>query len=132
MNWKQALTRQKLQELAGSRSYTAGLAYFQEGAVSALLVGENTMSAQVQGSQRYRVRLEFDKQGELSGDCTCPYASDGNFCKHCVAVGLAWLRADEDPTASSAPVTVSSIRAYLEARTKEQLIALLEQVARDF
>ncbi|WP_146108833.1 SWIM zinc finger family protein [Chromatium okenii] len=24
-------------------------------------------------------------------DCTCPHADDGNFCKHCVAVGLTWL-----------------------------------------
>lgn len=132
MDWKQALTEQKLQELAGGRSYTAGLAYFQEDAVSGLLVGENTLSAQVQGSHRYRVRLEFDKQGYLSGDCTCPYADEGHFCKHCVAVGLAWLQADKDPSTRSAPVTVDSLRAYLESRTKEQLVALLlEQVERD-
>lgn len=143
MNWQKILTYQRLKALAGSRSYEAGMTYFEAGAVSGLLVGEQTLTGWVQGSERYRVRLDYNletntdanaEEGEeqFSADCTCPFSREGNFCKHCVAIGVAVLKADKDSESSSQPVSIGSLRAYLEARSKEQLIALLlEQVSRD-
>jgi len=36
----------------------------------------------------YEVEIELDKKGKLQFSCDCPYADDGNFCKHMVASGL--------------------------------------------
>lgn len=66
------------------------------------------------------------------GECSCPYGEDGNFCKHCVAVGLVWLNQADAPTENSAPTSASSIRAHLEKLDKAQLVAMLmEQVKKD-
>ena len=132
MNWNQVLTQSALQELAGSRSYADGVRYAGAGAVSDILVGDHTITAQVQGSERYRVRLDFDENESLSGDCTCPFAAQGNFCKHCVALGIAYLKAESDPASTAKPVKLSTVQAHLENCSREQLIALvLEQVKRD-
>ena len=47
--------------------------------------------ATVHGTGRYRVRLTGSEDGVLDGECICPYGQEGNFCKHCVAVGLHLL-----------------------------------------
>lgn len=63
----------------------------------------------------------------LTADCSCPYGQEGNFCKHCVAVGLAVLAAGED-----LPLVVEATRArkaafdqWLESLSKDQLLAEL-------
>ena len=56
--------------------------------------------ATVHGSDAYQVRL-YDTDGELDGECDCPYGEQGNFCKHCVAVGLRLLRRSSIPGAAS-------------------------------
>jgi uncharacterized Zn finger protein len=84
----------------------------------------------VQGTQRYRVRLDL-AGGALAGSCTCPVGRDGAFCKHCVAVGLAWLeqgRAVGDPTAAP---TRSELRDRLAALGAEALADLLVEEALD-
>ncbi len=80
---------QALRELAGTRFFNRGGAYFAAGAVRSLRPSDRAVTAVVQGSRRYRVRL-WAEGGEFEYDCTCPVGRDGAFCKHCVAVGLAW------------------------------------------
>lgn len=79
-----------LNALAGSRAFQLGKEYFGDGAVRNLSVTRDTVRAQVRGTASYRVVLRTES-GELSSDCSCPRAGEGYFCKHCVAVGLAWL-----------------------------------------
>jgi len=60
--------------------------------------------------------------------------TDGAFCKHCVAVGLAWLDQGSGSGATSGKrakpsVTMDDVRAYLAARGKEALVALLMEQA---
>ena len=88
---KGVLTRDALREFAGDRSFFAGEAYFNEGAVSKLQADARTITATVRGTERYEVHLQWDDDGDLEDDCTCPYNDEGNFCKPCVAVGLAFL-----------------------------------------
>ncbi len=60
-----------------------------------------------------------------------PVGRDGAFCKHCVAVGLAWLehgRAVGDPTAAP---TRSELRDRLAALGAEALADLLVEEALD-
>ena len=84
------LSPAKLKKLAGSAVFSRGETYFNNGAVSRLKMSDDALSAKVTGSYTYTVRLWEEDYG-IEYDCTCPQGEDGNFCKHCVAVGLAWL-----------------------------------------
>lgn len=84
------ITRATLKKFAGSRSFQRGEEYFADGAVERLRATDRKITANVDGTDTYWVELRNDDD-ELDYDCTCPYATGGNFCKHCVAVGLAWL-----------------------------------------
>lgn len=79
-----------VRRLAGERSYDRGLDYYRNGHVESLEEWEDGVRAVVSGTQDYTVKLSSD-EGILDYNCDCPYGSDGTFCKHCVAVALAWL-----------------------------------------
>jgi len=85
------LTLRAIQELADTRTFARGNAYFHDGTVGLLDVDEYEVRADVQGTQRYRVRLAAGSDGELEYECDCPVGDDGIFCKHAVAVALSWL-----------------------------------------
>lgn len=85
--------------------------------------------ANVQGTETYEVRIAAAK-GRLEFDCTRPLADDGVVCKHCVAVGLAWIegRGSADEYARQ----VDDIRRHLLTLEKQALIKLLmEQMDED-
>ena len=84
------ITPKTLTNLAGAAAFAKGQTYFSSGAVSRLRIADGTVTARVDGTEAYRVDLRVLK-GKLAADCTCPRAADGYFCKHCVAVGLAWI-----------------------------------------
>jgi uncharacterized Zn finger protein len=90
-NLVDALTLRAIQELADTGALTRGSAYFHGGAVGLLDVDEYEVRANVQGTQRYRVRLAAGSDGGLEYECDCPVGDDGTFCKHAVAVALSWL-----------------------------------------
>lgn len=71
------------------------------------------MTATVDGTHAYLVRLEVTRTG-LRGRCSCPYGSEVPFCKHCVAVALAWLD-DGGRVGGTRPEPVSDerLRAFL-------------------
>ncbi|AKJ69042.1 hypothetical protein PATSB16_32530 [Pandoraea thiooxydans] len=85
------LTLAEVRSLAYTKTFARGKAYFHEGVVSHLEERGGAVHATVRGTHRYRVELAVDDDGELAYDCTCPVGDDGVFCKHAVAVALAWL-----------------------------------------
>lgn len=87
--WK-ILKPELLRTLAGKLVYERGAAYSQGGQVLSWAEAAETITAQVQGTQRYEVRLWF-RTGQLQYSCTCLFAAEGAFCKHLVAVGLQGL-----------------------------------------
>lgn len=120
--------------LGGARFFERGAAYAANRRVKKLRVGEDEVTATVRGQRPYQVRL-WVKDGEPAYSCTCPVGEDMLFCKHCVAVGLAFARRGEErselgPT-SDDPDAVD-LRSYLHTRSKETLVdLLLEQAADD-
>ena len=133
------INRNALESLAGGTAYQRGEEYFSIGAVSRLRAQDNKVSAKVEGTETYQVELR-DKDGELAGDCTCPRAGDGYFCKHCVAVGLAWLSEHGSaslPADGTGKQTAKAkrrdpwkdIRHYLETQPIAALIECLLDVA---
>ena len=91
------LERGNLRRIAGARSFERGEDYFLNGQVKALAEDEGTITAKVHGTQPYRVEFWIEKD-DLEYSCTCPMGADGEFCKHCVAVGLTWLENREPKT----------------------------------
>lgn len=135
-NLKQLLTPSALRRAAGARSFERGVGYCNGKQVRSIAEQENSITAKVAGTHVYRVRLWVEKNN-LDYSCTCPLGEDGEFCKHCVAVGLAWLQqeaANADTTCavlagkakSSKPaVTMQDARRYLAAQETTVLVDLL-------
>ena len=72
-----------------SKIYKRGERYYEEGDVSDLKCTEKQITADVYGSDIYEVTIDLE-DGQVEGmDCTCPYAEQGEYCKHMVAVLLA-------------------------------------------
>ncbi|MBE8518140.1 SWIM zinc finger family protein [Amycolatopsis sp. H6(2020)] len=82
--------KSSVRKLADSSSFERGQQYFASGRVRRVRIDGTTVSATVEGTYVYRVKLEVARSG-LRGRCSCPYGGDGVFCKHCVATALAWL-----------------------------------------
>ena len=132
---KGLITHAVLEDLAGATTFQRGKEYFSAGAVERLRASGDKITARVEGTETYQVELR-DDDGDLAYDCTCPRAADGYFCKHCVAVGLAWLAEN-----SAAPKTGAAsgkkkrsdpwrdIREYLTTQPPEALVDLLLDVA---
>lgn len=85
-----------LREYATHKSFDRGSDYCQARTVSGICQRGNCIHAEVSGSESepYYVSLEFNDQGVILADCTCPYDYD-SWCKHSVAVGLTYLNQPE-------------------------------------
>lgn len=95
-----------------------------DGRVQSVAEEDGKLRASVRGTVPYRVELWFNGD-ELLWHCTCPAAEDGSFCKHCTAVALSLLYADEPPDGLDAPATGDSSR-----RGDQSEDALLERFVR--
>src|ERR1700754_3807637 len=82
-------TEDDLHEQAGGQSFQRGRDYVD--AVADVAPTALGVRASVRGLDSYEVWLGRSADAGLVGECSCPYGADGNFCKHCVAVGLVLL-----------------------------------------
>lgn len=132
---KMVIDRNALRRAAGPRSFERGEGYFRAGRVKSLNEYEGTLTAQVTGTRPYRVKLHLRGRG-LASDCTCPFGQEGEFCKHAVAVGLAWLSRSKTGKAAAgkprqAGLTLKDVRSWLLTRDKKELADLLMAQAMD-
>ncbi|MBI1971300.1 MAG: SWIM zinc finger family protein [Candidatus Wildermuthbacteria bacterium] len=69
--------------------FLRGVEYAKQDRIHNLELHAKKLRAFVQGSERYEV--EF-RQGPkyAKGSCTCPYALNEDYCKHVVALAVAW------------------------------------------
>ncbi len=84
------VTVNELRIMAGNRTFHWGEAVFQSGAVHQLHSDGEELTGEVYGPQVYYARLINDTNF-LDGECDCPDGLEGVFCKHLVALGLAYL-----------------------------------------
>lgn len=119
MTW---FTEIDLRTAAGEGSFRRGREYVD--AVGELRPTALGVRASVRGKDDYEVWLGREND-TLVGECACPFGLEGNFCKHCVAVGLAVLAA-----ATSGPDP--DLAAYLRSLDQDELVdLLLAQAKRD-
>ena len=69
-----------------TRILSRGYEYYEDGLVEDVLIKDNIITAKVLGTEIYDVSVEVDNGMFIDGDCTCPYASEGNYCKHMAAL----------------------------------------------
>jgi SWIM zinc finger len=122
------VTVETLRRLAGPRSFERGEEYARVGAVGALDVVGASIRAGVQGTERYRVRVDATREG-IQGDCSCPVGRDGGFCKHCVAVGLAWLGRSHEIDDESFELPQNNLEQRLASLGADALAHLLVEYA---
>ena len=77
-----------------------GRAYFEEDRVSDLERTEDGCTATVEGTEEYEVEILLDGDSIEDMLCDCPYAGDGNACKHMAAVLFAMAA---EPSEKRAP-----------------------------
>lgn len=123
-----ALTPTALPQLADAKSFARGQAYFADGRVGLLSERSGRIVAIVHGSESYSVEL-WQEGAELEYDCSCPRGAEGDFCKHCVAVGLTLLAGQWQQSASRRSsrreLNLDDVRRHLEGETKAVLVKLL-------
>ena len=129
------LTETGLRLKAGPASYERGERYATTQRVKKLKAAGSELSATVTGTSQYRVRI-WVEEGDLNFSCTCPVGETEEFCKHCVAAGLVWLRgarATEGATEWSKPDQPDvDLPGFLLTHPKETLVELLmERAAED-
>ena len=129
------LTRDALRREAGAKSYRRGEAYFEDGAIRGVVEDKDILTAKVEGTRNYTVRL-WAEGNRLGYSCSCPLGVDGVFCKHCVATGLTWLARDDvpegRPTKPKPAVTMDHVRAYLARQKSSMLVdVIMEQTLGD-
>ena len=115
-----------LRRAAGPASYARGLGYLER--VDNLEIAATWVTATVFGNDAYQVRLRFGTGG-LHGDCSCPFGAEGNFCKHCVATGLAALKggalSGPAQASSAAEPEPGSLVSWLTSLSRDELLTEL-------
>lgn len=123
------ISRSSLQRLAGARSFERGERYFLADRVGEITEYKDAVKAPVQGTRRYTVKL-WPGNGSLEYSCTCPVGEGYAFCKHCVAVGFAWIeKQQEQENAENVPPTMDDVRDYLQRLDKDTLLDMLMEQA---
>lgn len=109
-----------------------GFEYFKDGLVSNLQIDGDSILADVEGSELYEVEilLRNNDIGEMF--CSCPYAEDGDYCKHMAAVLFQWENDREDHSASKEPADSQSFEKIInDLPEKVVRDLLLELVSKD-
>lgn len=84
------LHQETIRRLSGDGAFERGKAYFQGGRVVDIQRKDGTVFAKVRGTETYDVRI-WMKDESLAYACVCPQGQEQAFCKHAVAVALAFL-----------------------------------------
>ena len=132
----EVFSRPEVMGLAGPDVYGRGVGYFRDGRVEVEAGGENRLRAMVRGSVPYEVEL-WAEGGHPCWSCTCPYAEDGSFCKHAVAVALQLDPSGIEALPDDPPATVLASRAaetgllaeHVEGLDRARLVELVLEAA---
>lgn len=90
--WIEALSDAALRQTSSDAIFRRGRDYVACGAVEILEedpLPKPALSATVQGSQTYATEVWIEGDA-VHGNCDCPHAQEGWFCKHQVAAALVW------------------------------------------
>ena len=120
------LTESIIHAGASAQSYQRGYALWQDGAISNTSIQGDILTGECAGTSApyYTLRVELDEGGIRAAHCSCLYEF-GGYCKHAVALLLAYVHEPQDFTRRKAPVEL------LADLDRETLVALLTKLLRD-
>ncbi|HVP21407.1 MAG TPA: SWIM zinc finger family protein [Anaerolineaceae bacterium] len=112
-----------MRSTSSSESFARGNQLFQAGAVFDTYRQGDLLTARCEGSSApyYQVRLTIDEGGIQEASCTCPY-DWGGYCKHIIAVMLAYIH---DPETFAEQKRVEDLVSSLNKEALVRLIAAL-------
>lgn len=116
-----------LRDLAGDGAFARGKKYAQEGRAKVEEVSTHQVTGSVRGAARYDVALFLDGNA-LHGDCNCPAAAEGDFCKHQVALALT----ARGNGASAKHTPEQGLADFLRAQPPESLVDKLLTFAAEY
>jgi hypothetical protein len=111
--WNLALTDAALKEVSSTAIFSRALSYARDGSVKVIEedpMPEPSLRAFVHGSQRYTTEVWIEDDA-LEGECDCPHAEEGWFCKHQVAVALVWRKRLEGAVGLDGPAAHGTTKA---------------------
>jgi tetratricopeptide (TPR) repeat protein len=132
---RSVLDRDRVVALADDRFLERGQRYATEGRVHAVDEDDSAIAGTVSGTHDYEVRIWVEDL-DLAYACDCPIGVDGTFCKHLVALAIAWLDRSSDgsgakrpdPRASrdrTRPITMTDVRTYLDGQDHGTLVEMI-------
>lgn len=121
------LSEQLIREFSSEKSFARGASYYRQGYVLGLERRGSLLLAAVEGSEEtpYRVSVPLNDTSEAGlyeADCSCPY-DFGGWCKHIVAVLLAYL--EEPELAVIKPALETLLEPLSKAQLRNALLYLL-------
>lgn len=109
-----------------------GLNYYEMGAVESIQWNEKGFSAAVIGSEDYEVGIGIKDGRIYDMRCNCPYAKDGNYCKHMAAVLYAEEEAAHGTKAGDKSLeSKQELKEVIEKIPENELRSILEQLAEE-
>lgn len=124
-----------LKAQSGEASFAKGVQLLSQGRVQQLSQNGKTITARVQGSHLYRVRLEHGRG--LVSHCNCPAADYQTLCKHGVATALAFNMQlsgldGEEGALVQVPDERARLRDYFDRQEQPALLdMLLDELGRN-
>ncbi|GEM_PF-4769098 len=121
--------------LAGKAAFEKGTTLFHQNAVISFTLDGNQISAQVQDTYVYDIKLAVLNNG-FDGGCTCPASEGFDFCEHCVAVALHYEKEKQTLEALLSGKPAERVKGYLKTLDQdtlaEELYKLLSEDADKF
>lgn len=120
------ITESMIRARATPESFRRGEEYYREGAVSNTTIQGTVLSGECAGTYApyYRVQVELDQAGIAGASCTCLYEY-GGYCKHIIALLLAYLHHPKSFTARKAPAEL------LADLDQDDLVAILSKLMQE-
>lgn len=120
------ITQSMIRAGTSPESFRRGEEYYREGAVSNAAIQGTLLSGECAGTYApyYRVQVELDEAGIANASCTCLYEY-GGYCKHIVALSLAYVHHPKSFTTRKAPTEL------LTDLDHNDLIAILTKLVQE-
>lgn len=114
-----------IQNLVHQEVFEQGLDHYRQDHVQRLIIKGNTIHAHViESSSDYKVILKHTKS-QFEGSCDCPDSDNFDFCRHCVAVSLAYLARLEQKQKLAKTKKADLLEKYLLGLDKHSLVKRL-------
>lgn len=105
-----------------------GYGYYLEDKVDIIVESDTEIVAEVEGSETYLVNIGFQNGAIDYMECDCPYAMEGNYCKHMAAT--LYQAFDDNELTEDDGDKVLGMECFLqrENKEKEEIESLLKKI----